>query len=206
MQFLTQTVSVYRALSDHQLAEEWGYKPLVTELQRWREILCFEFKLELSPVALRIGGARSHCFAHFRPGHNDFGIRREVAFNDRALERPSWQIIGTLLHELLHAWQHDHGQPGRRNYHNVQFRTKAEKYGLIVDSRGFTRYAPESPFMELIKKHGIQVPALPGRVLLTIRGGGSKLKKWSCGCTNVRVAVSSFRARCLNCGNEFVRQ
>ena len=31
----------------------------------------------------------------------------------------------------------------------------------------------------------------------------SKLKKWTCGCTNVRVAVSDFRARCLKCGNEF---
>ena len=35
--------------------------------------------------------------------------------------------------------------------------------------------------------------------------GKSKLKKWSCGCTNIRVAVKYFKAKCLNCGNDFVR-
>ncbi len=39
------------------------------------------------------------------------------------------------------------------------------------------------------------------------RRGDSKLKKWSCGCpVNVRVAVADFRAVCLDCGEQFVRQ
>jgi hypothetical protein len=33
--------------------------------------------------------------------------------------------------------------------------------------------------------------------------GKSKLKKWSCGCTNIRVAVKEFEAKCLKCGNVF---
>jgi hypothetical protein len=33
--------------------------------------------------------------------------------------------------------------------------------------------------------------------------GKSKLKKWSCGCTNIRVAVRSLEAKCLKCGNKF---
>ena len=38
----------------------------------------------------------------------------------------------------------------------------------------------------------------------TGKGSGSKLKKWTCGCTNVRVAVEYFDATCNSCGNDFV--
>jgi hypothetical protein len=34
--------------------------------------------------------------------------------------------------------------------------------------------------------------------------GHSTLKKWSCGCTNARVAVPDFAAVCLRCDNRFV--
>ena len=37
-------------------------------------------------------------------------------------------------------------------------------------------------------------------------GNGSKLKKWSCGCQNVRVAIADFSATCNKCGNEFKLQ
>ena len=33
-----------------------------------------------------------------------------------------------------------------------------------------------------------------------------KLKKWSCGCQNVRVAIADFSATCNKCGNEFIQQ
>ena len=37
-------------------------------------------------------------------------------------------------------------------------------------------------------------------------GNGSKLKKWSCGCQNVRVAIADFSATCNKCGYEFKLQ
>lgn len=37
------------------------------------------------------------------------------------------------------------------------------------------------------------------------RRDNSPFAKFSCGCTTVRVAKSDFRARCLECGNEFLR-
>ena len=41
-----------------------------------------------------------------------------------------------------------------------------------------------------------------GKGSATGKGSGSKLKKWSCGCTNVRVATD-FNATCNGCGNDF---
>jgi hypothetical protein len=33
--------------------------------------------------------------------------------------------------------------------------------------------------------------------------GTSKLKKWTCGCTNLRVGIKDLMAMCLKCGNRF---
>jgi len=38
-----------------------------------------------------------------------------------------------------------------------------------------------------------------------MRRGESKLEKWTCGCTYVRVAVADFQALCLKCGKVFSR-
>jgi hypothetical protein len=196
---------VYEALAEHQVSEKWEYRDLLGELQRWAKIFDFEFKLEIPEVSLCVDWLHRCRLGHFRPGHNGFGLRGEVAINCRYLEqREFWQVLGTLLHELLHAWQQTHGRAGRRNYHNKEFREKARRYGLIIDERGYTTYAPESPFVELLRKHGVTVPVLPPVAAGRPRGH-SKLRKWWCGCTNVRVAVTDFRAQCLRCGNEFHR-
>jgi len=202
--------AVYQALAAHQQAQaDWHYRDILLELQRWHGIFQCELRLELPPVALCIGPTRSNCYGYFRPFHNDFGFRREIKINrDPLLARMAkgefWAVLGTLLHELLHAWQAFQGKPGSGNYHNVQFQTKASEYGLLVDARGYTEYAPVSLFMDLLKKHGVHVPELLTPILR--ERGESKQKKWSCACTNVRVAVAHFRAVCLNCSREFVRQ
>jgi hypothetical protein len=199
------TDGVYGAIATHQTRQEWQFQPLFLELQRWREILDSEFALGLCEVVLSVDWLRYTSLGQFRCGHNGMGLVGEITINRRHLEnREFWRVLGTLFHELLHAWQQIYGQPGKWNYHNVEFRDKAASYGLIVDERGHTQYSPESPFMELLKKHGVNVPSLPS-VAIIARRGSSKLKLWSCGCTKVRVAVADFRARCLkpSCGNQF---
>ena len=115
-------------------------------------------------------------------------------------------MLGTLLHELLHAWQQSHGKPGKHNYHNKEFREKARTFGLVIDHRGYTEYEPQSCFTELLARHGVTIPQLPPiRTLPRQFHGTSKLKLWTCGCTRVRVAIADFQAVCLKCGNLFER-
>ena len=195
--------AVYEALVEHQVNDDWEHRELARELHRWAVIFDSEFKLKIPNIALAIDLLRPTTLGHFRPGHNGFGLACEIAINRRHLRsREPWQVLGTLLHELLHAWQEAHGKPGKNNYHNKEFRAKALEYGLIIDHWGHTQYAPESPFVELLRRHGVQIPALP--VPAPKSKGSSKLKKWSCGCTNVRVAIADFQAKCLRCGNKFV--
>ncbi|HYV36890.1 MAG TPA: SprT-like domain-containing protein [Gemmataceae bacterium] len=198
--------AVYSALRQHQVTENWVSRDLVADLQRWADLFNLEFKLNIPELSLSVDWLPRRRLGHFRYGHNGFGLRGEVVINRRYLDRREyWQVLGTLLHELLHAWQQAHGKPGKRNHHNKQFREKASEFGLVIDHRGFTKYESPSQFTELLQRHGINVPTLP-EVEVTNQRGSSKLKKWSCGCTNVRVAVREFNAQCLNCGNLFCLQ
>jgi hypothetical protein len=198
---------VYPVLAQHQRKESWAGQDAIACLQAWTERFIAEFKLDIPEVVLCIDRLPSRRYGHFRGGHNGFGLKGEIAINARYLagQRQLWEVLGTLLHELLHAWQEVHGTPGKRNHHNAEFQAKARELGLVVDRRGVTGYAANSPFKELLRQCGVSVPDHEVVAPKERPRGESKLKKWSCGCTNVRVAVTDFRAMCLKCGNEFRR-
>lgn len=212
---------VYSDLVLHQCNEDWHGRDVLNFLHEWAVKFNVQFKLHVPQITLGIEPLRVDVGGHFRYGHNQFGLRGEIIINSLYLHAPTWWVLGVLLHEELHGWQQTYGTVThtRANYHNKEFRLKALSLGLVVDRFGFQEYWPNSPFVNLLREHGIEVPdfgrtdddAAPSEKLGTengpVRGrGNSKLKKWSCGCTNVRVAVADFRAKCLKCHREFVRE
>lgn len=205
--FDAATENIYSALAKHQRDEAWSGQELVAGLQGWAARFIVEFKLDIGDIALCIDRLPSTRYGHFREGHNGFGLKNEIAINARYLsgERQVWEVLGTLLHELLHAWQQQHGTPGKRNHHNAEFQAKARELGLVIDRRGVTGYLASSLFKELLRKFGVSVPDVETKAPEARPRGDSKMKKWSCGCTTARVAIADFRARCLKCGNEFSR-
>lgn len=40
------------------------------------------------------------------------------------------ELSQTLVHEACHIWQHEHGTPSRRNYHNTEWAEKMRSIGL----------------------------------------------------------------------------
>lgn len=203
------TKPIYDELKKHQVTEEsWDLRPTLEWLQQWSERFVSEFALMITQVSLCVECLPAHRLGHFRSGLNGFGLAAEVAINRTHLDkREPWQVLGTLLHELLHAWQELHGKPGSWNYHNNEFREKARTLGLIIDTKGHTQYAPNSSFFAVLNKYGVETPEFPP-VQYVLRGQ-SKQKKWSCQCEpkiNVRVAVAHFYARCLWCGCVFKQQ
>src|SRR5271157_1233999 len=46
------------------------------------------------------------------------------------------QVIQTLVHEMVHLWQHHFGEPGRRSYHNKNWSEKMMSVGLMPSSTG----------------------------------------------------------------------
>ena len=120
-----------------------------------------------------------------------------------------WITLATLLHEMIHQWEEGLVKKKTRgNYHSVRFRTKADLVATPCNHRGVS-LAYQDPFRSFLKQYGVDVDDVQSRrdpeTETDIIGipGNSKLKKWSCCCTNVRVAIDDFRAKCLKCMNVF---
>ena len=61
----------------------------------------------------------------------------EIALNPaQFLERSLTDTLATLVHEMVHLWQHHHGTPGRGGYHNRQWAEKMKQVGLYPSSTG----------------------------------------------------------------------
>jgi predicted SprT family Zn-dependent metalloprotease len=78
-------------------------------------------------------------FASERFGHRqrDTEIVDEIALNPATfLGRTDREIVSTLVHEMVHQWQHHFGKPSRRSYHNKQWAAKMIELGLIPSHTG----------------------------------------------------------------------
>ncbi|MBX3395551.1 MAG: hypothetical protein KF841_09305 [Phycisphaerae bacterium] len=199
--------SIYQELADYQRTEAWFGQALIETLQLWTNRFIAEFKLDIPEVVLSIDALPCTRYGQFREGHNGLGLRGEITLNAKYLDgsRPMWEVLGTLLHELLHGWQQAHGSPGKGNHHNREFREKAAQLGLLIDKKGLTGYAAFGPFKTLLIQSGIDAPSTETPVPSRRPRGTSKLKKWSCACTNVWCAVSDLLADCQECGSPFIR-
>lgn len=49
---------------------------------------------------------------------------------------PLVEVMQTLVHEMVHAWQYHFGKPVRRCYHNREWADKMESIGLMPSSTG----------------------------------------------------------------------
>jgi hypothetical protein len=211
---------VYQELADYQKSRTsgWTLHDAMQHLHDWADIFRFRFKLEIPAVPLRLARLRWNCLGHFDPSFNDFGLQNEIAIDvghltARLQSGAWWQVLATLLHEQLHFWQQLNGRPsrpGRGNYHNVEYRERAARLGLVVSSRGVNEhYLAESPFLMLLKEKGVDIPALsnsPQYFPASRPRVGSKLKRWSCGCippVRLRVGRAKIRVRCMDCGQMF---
>lgn len=49
---------------------------------------------------------------------------------------PITTVMQTIVHEMVHLWQHYFGRPGRRRYHNREWGAKMEAIGLMPSDTG----------------------------------------------------------------------
>jgi len=191
-------------------SHEWELGDLARKVLWWADIFNNAFFKNQSVPAPAISYKKTNLITVGRHiiGSNEIGGKEN--FSRVQLSWPLWEILVMLCHEMTHAWQALYGKPSNSWYHNKEFRNKMLECGIACDKAGFN-YGVENPFVSLIKKHGIVFnhPINPKGLIkippVTKPKGKSKLKKWTCGCTNVRVAVKDFQAKCVRCGNDFER-
>ena len=122
----------------------------------------------------------------------------------------AFQVYDILVHELVHIWnsQNDIKDCSGNQYHNLKFKSKAEEVGLIVEKgrRGwaYTKVKEGGVADKLYKKLKLKADtfSIARDATSAKRKAPTKMKKWTCGCTNVRCAVDLI-AVCQNCFNEF---
>ena len=61
----------------------------------------------------------------------------EIAMNPAYFASTSIEdVLSTLVHEMVHLWQHHRGAPGRRSYHNKEWSQRMVALGLQPSSTG----------------------------------------------------------------------
>ena len=96
------------------------------------------FDGELPQVILNFS-RRAGSLGFFGADRWDNGRTRthEISLNPAHLkERPSIDVASTLVHEMVHLWQHERGTPSRAGYHNAQWAEKMEAVGLVPSDTG----------------------------------------------------------------------
>ena len=72
-----------------------------------------------------------------RDGPLPFANCHELALNpDAFIGQTDEQVLQTLVHEMVHAWQHDCGTPAARGYHNKEWAAKMKSIGLMPSNTG----------------------------------------------------------------------
>jgi len=182
---------------------DWDYAAELASLHPWVDRMNVAFALGLPPIVLGVARLRRTTLGHYRPGRNGFGLRYEIFLNAWYVDRPLAAKLGTLCHELAHAWQEVHGNPGTPPYHNKEFRQKAASLGLIIDSRGRTQYVP-GLFSDLLQREGIDASDLFLPSGLPVLASRTRLRKHSCECPTSFWAAVEISAMCDLCQSAFV--
>jgi predicted SprT family Zn-dependent metalloprotease len=82
---------------------------------------------------------RARSLGFFAPKRWESGnqVTHEISLNPTHLKRGSARdMASTLVHEMVHLWQYDHGKPKRPGYHDEQWARKMEELGLPPSSTG----------------------------------------------------------------------
>ena len=60
----------------------------------------------------------------------------EISLTPTTLYRTPIEIFSTLVHEQVHLWQWEFGNPSRQGYHNKEWADKMEEVGLMPSHNG----------------------------------------------------------------------
>lgn len=159
--------------------------------------------------------------------------RHELNVGAEWLERPIESLIGTLIHEMVHLYNMEHGvQDTSRGgtYHNKKFKAEAEKRGLIIshdDTIGWSITEPGDRVIEWVIANGwteIEMsrrtsPYIGGWTPKGLGGGSgqqgagttkpkapSSTRKYQCPkCKNSFRATKDINVLCMDCGVQFLK-
>lgn len=144
----------------------------------------------------------------------DGGRRYEITVTAEWLGRGVEEVMETLLHEMVHLYNRMRQvrDVSGNQYHNDHFREAAEKHGLAVErseSHGWAHTTLQPATREWLATLEVNPAAFTlarkdrQRRVADPEGMAGKLKRFACGCTNIR-SITWVDAVCRQCGKPFV--
>lgn len=157
-------------------------------------------------IALSVEKLPKKQLGHYKVGRDGLGLKYRVALNTLWMARPFSDVVRTVLHEILHAVDHDNGKVTKKA-HDTRFREWSTTLGIPCDGRGVSEgIIPGSPFALYLERHGVKdEPALLTKKQAG-KATGSTLTKWVCQCEKpvaLRVGVQEIDVTCNVCGEKF---
>jgi hypothetical protein len=183
--------------------------PIIRELERVYTLLAKKFQLNsVKPIiTIQSKGRQKTTLGWYwekKWQHN----KKEVGEINICAESLNKNPIETLVHEMAHYSNscEDIKDCNAHQYHNKNFKTKAESYGLNVEKdgrHGWSLTTISSTLKAILKeiKVDYKVFKIYRKLNLSVVAP-TKMKKYSCGCTTVRCATK-LEAKCLICNKEF---
>ena len=143
---------------NEKIVTDWPLSDLAKELYLWTDIFNITFFKEHPVPVPTISFEKSKVgsLGHYVIGRNGFGVRENININRVHLDRPMWDILATLLHEMVHSWQGTYGNPSNSWFHNREFRLKMAELGILVNEKG-CHVAVGDQFVSLLREHGVKV-------------------------------------------------
>jgi hypothetical protein len=205
------------------MSKDLSIKPAIEELQRVFGLLnkqYFSGELERPVITLHTDitpGSYGWITVNRVWSSKDGEWFREINLCAEHLHRDTELLISTLLHEMCHLHNIQHGiqdtsRGGR--YHNTKFKTTAEKYGLLVEKCEKYGYCITKPTPELITfvSENVRGECFElERVKTNKRGksGGTKqsMRKYNCPVCGLIVRASKDVAgmiKCIPCDEAFI--
>jgi len=131
----SRTEPLIHAIRAHEYgARDWNFSGIAARMNRLYDQLNTEFFSEKLPKAvISIGPDLAVRLGHYQPGRDGIGARHKIHLNSRHFGRIESDVGVTLLHEMMHVYQHLFGRVGhRQRYHNHQFAEMAAAIGFRV--------------------------------------------------------------------------
>lgn len=96
----------------------------------------FDNKLSDCILTLRNHGKNTLGLFHAEQWVQENDKCHEIALAPLHLSRPLKDVFSTLVHEMCHLWQQDHGDPSRNGYHNKEWGGQMKTVGLHPSNTG----------------------------------------------------------------------
>lgn len=98
------------------------------------------FDGQLTDCILVFGRDMKNCFGYFHAKQwentEEQSTCHMISLTPMHLKRGLEAVFATLVHEMVHLWQEDCGEPSKNGYHNKEWANKMEEIGLIPSSTG----------------------------------------------------------------------